>query len=87
MLGLGWGPKQLPYRGPGPPSSNWDGLSVVVSPVPRKATAAQLWAPLLDSDSFFPVAWFLKAPSLRYRGKRALNLRRTGCQPEGQHHI
>ncbi|CAE7726055.1 XRN2 [Symbiodinium sp. CCMP2592] len=44
MLGLGWGPKQLPYRGPGPPSSNWDGLSVVVSPVPRKATAAQLWA-------------------------------------------
>ncbi|CAE7793557.1 XRN2, partial [Symbiodinium sp. CCMP2456] len=44
MLGLGWGPKQLPYRGPGPPSSNWDGLSVVVSLVPRKATAAQLSA-------------------------------------------
>ncbi|CAE7233734.1 RAT1, partial [Symbiodinium necroappetens] len=44
MLGLGWGPKQLPYRGPGPPSSNWDGLSVIVSLVPRKATAAQLSA-------------------------------------------
>ncbi|CAE7569800.1 RAT1 [Symbiodinium natans] len=50
-LGLGWGPKQLPYRGPGPPVSTWDGLSVVVSPVPRKTTAAQLSAAMSKQGS------------------------------------
>ncbi|CAE7200302.1 xrn-2 [Symbiodinium pilosum] len=44
MVGLGWGPQQLPYRGPGPVGPNWDGVSVVVSPVPRKTTAGQLSA-------------------------------------------
>ena len=45
MVGLGLGPKQLPYRGPGPPPADWDGLSVAVWNVPRKATQQQIVAP------------------------------------------
>ena len=44
MVGLGLGPKQLPYRGPGPPPLDWDGLSVAVWNVPRKTTQEQIVA-------------------------------------------
>ncbi|CAK8990402.1 unnamed protein product [Durusdinium trenchii] len=44
MVHLGLGPKQLHYRGPGPPPADWDGLSVVVWYVPRKTTEEQLMA-------------------------------------------
>eukprot|EP00438_Fugacium_kawagutii_P012260 Skav216876 [mRNA] locus=scaffold1042:407105:412632:+ [translate_table: standard] len=42
LVGLGLGPKQLPYRGPGPPPLDWDGLSVAVWNVPRKTTEQQI---------------------------------------------
>lgn len=38
-LGLGLGPRQQPYKGPGPPTADWDGLSVLVSYAPAAATA------------------------------------------------
>ncbi|CAJ1336159.1 unnamed protein product [Effrenium voratum] len=44
LVGLGLGPKQLAYRGPGPPPGDWDGLSLVVWNVPRKASEAQVTA-------------------------------------------
>ena len=55
MVGLGLGPKQLPYRGPGPPPADWDGLSVVVWNVPRKATQQQIVAPW--TWRFSPKSW------------------------------
>lgn len=42
LVGLGLGPKQLPYRGPGPPPVDWDGLSVAVWNVPRKTTLEEI---------------------------------------------
>lgn len=51
MVGLGLGPKQLPYRGPGPPPADWDGLSVAVWNVPRKATQQQIVAPWTSAVS------------------------------------
>lgn len=44
LVGLGLGPKQLPYRGPGPPPVDWDGLSVAVWNVPRKTTLEEILA-------------------------------------------
>lgn len=60
MVGLGLGPKQLPYRGPGPPPADWDGLSVAVWNVPRKATQQQIVAAMSKQGCKVQSAYRLK---------------------------
>jgi len=49
-VGLGLGPRQAAYHGPGPPTDEWDGLSVVVAGVSIRASASDVQASMSKHD-------------------------------------